>query len=171
LIVLEEVTLISAPLARCFDLARSVEVHLAGNTHFSEEAVAEAGANSGLLTLGDKVTWRARHFFIRQRLTSQITAFDPPVYFQDTMLRGAFHSMQHDHYFRTLPNATTEMRDIFRFAAPIPILGLIAERLILRRYMQALLHERNAVIKQIAESPTQDWQQYLPTTGAKTCGS
>jgi ligand-binding SRPBCC domain-containing protein len=165
-IVLEEVTVIDAPIIRCFDLARSVEVHLAGNTHFGEEAVAEAGASSGLLTLGDKVTWRARHFFIRQRLTSQITAFDPPHYFQDTMLRGAFHSMQHDHYFRILPNATTEMRDIFRVAAPIPVLGLIAERLVLRRYMQALLHERNAVIKQIAQSSTQDWQQYLPTNGA-----
>ncbi len=54
------------------------------------------------------------------------------------------------------------MRDVFRFAAPIPVLGLIAERLVLRRYMQSLLHERNAVIEQIAESPTNAWQQYLP---------
>jgi ligand-binding SRPBCC domain-containing protein len=115
-----------------------------------------------LLALGDTVTWRARHFFLRQRLTSRITAFDPPTYFQDTMLRGAFRSMQHDHHFRILPNMQTEMVDIFRFAAPIPILGRIAEALILRRYMQALLRERNTVIQQIAESPTNDWQKYLP---------
>ncbi len=93
MINLEQITLISAPIARCFDLARSVEVHVAGNTHFGEEAVAEAGADTGLLSLGDTVTWRARHFFVRQRLTSQITAFDPPRYFQDTMLHGAFRSM------------------------------------------------------------------------------
>jgi ligand-binding SRPBCC domain-containing protein len=159
---LTETTLIAAPIERVFDLARSVEVHLAGNTHFGEQAVALEGATTGLLALGDTVTWRARHFFIRQRLTSRITAFDPPTYFQDTMLRGAFHSMQHDHHFRTLPNAQTEMLDIFRVAAPIPVLGRIAETFILRRYMQSLLHERNAVIKQIAESPTQDWQKYLP---------
>jgi ligand-binding SRPBCC domain-containing protein len=158
---LEETTLIAAPIARVFDLSRSVEVHLAGNTHFSEQSVAEAGATTGLLALGDIVTWRARHFLIRQRLTSQITAFDPPTYFQDTMLRGAFRSMQHDHTFRTLPDDRCEMSDIFRFAAPVPVLGRIAETLVLRRYMQALLHERNAVIKQIAESPTQEWRQYL----------
>jgi hypothetical protein len=78
------------------------------------------------------------------------------------MLRGAFHSMQHDHYFRALPGGITEMRDIFRVSAPIPILGRIAEVLVLRRYMQALLHERNVVIQQIAESPTEAWRQYLP---------
>jgi ligand-binding SRPBCC domain-containing protein len=161
MITLEETTLIAAPIARVFDLARSVEVHLAGNTHFGEQAVALEGATSGLLGLGDTVTWRARHFLIQQRLTSRITAFDPPSYFQDTMLRGAFRSMQHDHYFRTLPDGRTEMRDIFRFAAPIPLLGRITETLVLRRYMQSLLRERNGVIKQIAESPTQAWQQYV----------
>jgi ligand-binding SRPBCC domain-containing protein len=162
MITLEEITLIAAPMARCFDLARSVEVHLAGNTHFGEQAVALEGVATGLLNLGDTVTWRARHFFVRQRLTSRITAYEPPAYFQDTMLRGAFRSMQHDHYFRTLPTQETEMRDVFRFAAPIPLLGRIAETLVLGRYMQALLRERNAVIKQIAESPTEEWRRYLP---------
>jgi ligand-binding SRPBCC domain-containing protein len=161
MITLEEITLIDAPIERCFDLARSVEVHLAGNTHFGEQAVALEGATSGLLNLGDTVTWRAHHFFVRQCLTSRITAFDPPAYFQDTMLRGAFRFMQHDHYFRSLPSGKTEMRDVFRFAAPVPLFGQIAETLILRRYMQALLHERNAVIQEIAESPTQEWQKYL----------
>ncbi len=166
MVTIEETTVIAAPLARCFDLARSVEVHLAGNTHFGEEAIALEGSTSGLLGPGDTVTWRARHFFVRQRLTSRIAAFDPPRYFQDTMLRGAFRSMQHDHFFRTLPNGTTEMRDIFRFAAPIPVLGRIAETLVLHRYMQSLLQERNAVIQQIAESPTEDWKKYLPERNA-----
>jgi ligand-binding SRPBCC domain-containing protein len=161
MIHLNETTVIAAPIARCFDLARSVEVHLAGNSHFGEQAVALEGATTGLLALGDTVTWRARHFFVRQRLTSKITAYDPPTYFQDTMLRGTFHSMQHDHYFRTLPDGRCEMLDVFRFAAPVPLLGRIAESLILRRYMQSLLRERNAVIQQIAESPTEAWRQYL----------
>lgn len=30
---LEEITIIRAPVERCFDLARSVEAHLAGNIH------------------------------------------------------------------------------------------------------------------------------------------
>ena len=160
-----ELTRIHAPLARCFDLARSVEVHLAGNVHFGEQAVAAAGATSGLLERGQRVTWRARHFFVRQTLTSEITAMDAPTYFQDTMLRGAFRSMRHDHFFRTLRSGeaemgATEMKDVFRFAAPYPPLGWIAETLVLRRYMRALLRERNQVIQRIAESG--EWRKYLP---------
>jgi ligand-binding SRPBCC domain-containing protein len=157
MIELHETTLIHAPLARCFDLARSIEVHLLGNTHFGEQATS--GTSTGLIGLGEQVTWRARHFGVRQHLTSAITAFDPPSYFQDTMLSGAFHSMQHDHHFRTLPNGLTEMRDDFRFSAPLGPLGWIAERVVLKKYMTALLVERNAVIKQVAES--NDWQLYL----------
>ena len=81
------------------------------------------------------------------------------------MLQGAFQSMQHDHFFEPLPATEiaapkTSMKDIFRFAAPLPILGRIAEMLVLRRYMQSLLRERNLIIKQIAESRN-DWKKYL----------
>jgi len=157
---LETTTLINAPLARCFDLARSVEVHLAGNVHCGESAVATAGVTSGLLSKGQRVTWRARHFGVWQNLTSEITAMDRPAYFQDTMISGAFRSMTHDHHFRSLTADQTEMKDVFCFEAPLPILGLLAEITFLRRYMRALLHERNAVLKQIAESG--DWRKYAP---------
>ncbi len=164
MITLHEITVIHAPLPRCFDLARSIEVHLLGNTHFGEQATA--GTCSGLIGPGQSVTWRARHFFVRQQLTSAITAYDPPTYFQDTVERGAFKSMQHDHTFRALPPAPdnsplTEMRDTFRFSAPLGPLGWIAERIILRRYMHNLLAERNAIIKQVAES--NHWRGYLPS--------
>jgi ligand-binding SRPBCC domain-containing protein len=157
---LTETTLIHAPLPRVFDLARSIEVHLLGNVHSGEQAVAERGSRtSGLMTLGERVTWRARHFGVRQRLTSQITRFDPPHAFQDTMLAGAFACMQHDHFFLALPNGATQMRDEFGFAAPIPLLGLVAERLVLDHYMRNLLRERNAIIKQVAESDA--WSNFL----------
>jgi ligand-binding SRPBCC domain-containing protein len=121
---LEELTTIHAPIERCFDLARSVEVHLAGNVHFGEQAIALAGVTSGLLSIGQRVTWRAKHLGFRQNLTSEITAMQPPAYFQDTMLRGAFRFMRHDHCFRSLSAGETEMKDVFCFAAPIPVLGL-----------------------------------------------
>jgi ligand-binding SRPBCC domain-containing protein len=156
---LEELTTIQAPIERCFDLARSVEVHLAGNVHWGEQAIASAGVTSGLIGLGQQVTWRAKHFGIWQTLTSKITKMEPPVYFQDVMLRGPFRSMEHDHHFRSLPSGETEMKDVLFFAAPLPVLGRLAELLFLRRYMQALLHERNMVIKQIAESKA--WGNYL----------
>jgi len=56
MVELEEITVIHAPIQRVFDLARSVEVHLAGNVHFGEEAVAlnadPPTATTGLLSLG-----------------------------------------------------------------------------------------------------------------------
>ena len=159
MVELDEKTRILAPVDRCFDLARSVEVHLAGNVHFGESAVATGGVTSGLIGLGQQVTWRARHLGIRQNLTSEITAMERPTYFQDTMIRGAFHSMQHDHYFRAVSATETEMRDVFRFAAPLGVLGRMAELALLRRYMRALLIERNTVIQQIAEST--EWSRYV----------
>ena len=53
------------------------------------------------------------------------------------------------------------MRDVFQFAAPLGILGRVAETAVLRRYMQALLDERNAVPREIAESS--EWRRYLPS--------
>ena len=163
---LEELTTIHAPIKRCFELARSVEVHLAGNVHFGEQAVASAGVTSGLIGLGQRVTWRAKHFGFRQTLTSEITALESPVYFQDAMIQGAFRWMKHDHHFRQMPNGETEMKDVFCFGAPFPVLGFLAETLVLRNYMRTLLQERNLVIKQIAESP--DWQRYLPPQDGHT---
>ena len=42
------------------------------------------------------------------------------------------------------------MKDVFSIAAPLPLLGPLAEAIFLRRYMLALLRERNAVIKRVA---------------------
>lgn len=85
---LEDLTVVRAPIERCFDLARSVEVHLAGNVHYGEAAVAAAGVTSGLVGLGQEVTWRAKHFYVWHTLTSRITAMDRPAYFQDAMTQN-----------------------------------------------------------------------------------
>jgi ligand-binding SRPBCC domain-containing protein len=158
-VTIEDLTPISAPIERCFGLARSVEVHLAGNVHSGETALAAGGITSGLLGMGQRVDWRAKHFGVWHNLTSEITGMDRPAWFQDTMIQGIFRFMKHDHFFRSLSREETEMKDVFCFAAPLPILGLLAEAVFLRRYMHALLRERDAVIKTIAESS--DWQRYL----------
>jgi hypothetical protein len=157
MVELIEVTVIKAPMERYFDLARSVEVHLAGNVHWGESAVAVAGVTSGLIGLGEHVTWRAKHFGVWHTLTSEITAMNRPIHFQDAMvfqdtIRGPFRLMRHDHFFRASSAHETEMRDVFVFAAPLPVLGRFADITFLRRYMQSLLRERNAVLKEIAEN-------------------
>ena len=156
----EETTLIDAPIDRVFDLSRSIEVHLLANVHENEQALAVGGLTTGLVGLDEQVTWRAKHFGLWHDLTSKATVVKPPTHLQVTMVEGIFRSMQANHLFRSLPSGATELRDTFAIAAPLPILGPIAEALFLRRYMIALNRERNAVIKQLAESD--GWQRYLP---------
>jgi len=97
------------------------------------------------------VTWEATHFGVRQRLTSRITEFDPPRRFVDEMVRGAFRRFRHEHQFRAVEGGT-EMVDIFDYTSPLGSLGLLADRLFLRRYMSRLLRDRNAYLKRVAES-------------------
>ena len=150
-------TIINAPIERCFDLSRSIEVHLLGTEQTGEQAVG--GVTTGLIGLGEFVRWRATHLGVKQHLASRITAYDRPTYFQDTMIEGAFRSMQHDHFFKALAPDRTEMMDRFVFAAPLPVLGLIAEKLVLRRYMHNLLIHRNEIVKQVAQSDK--WKNFI----------
>ena len=160
MVVIEQSLKIRAPIQRCFDLCRSIEVHLLGTERSGEQAVG--GITTGLIGPDEWVRWRAKHLGVRQHLTSKITAFESPRYFQDTMLEGAFKFMQHDHFFEALSGAETEMRDRFRFAAPLPVLGPIAEHLFLKRYMGRFLKHRNEIVKQVAESSR--WRDFLPST-------
>jgi ligand-binding SRPBCC domain-containing protein len=140
---------IHAPAEICFDLARSVDAHVESTRRSGERAVA--GRTSGLLEMGESVTWRARHFGVTQELTSRITAFDRPRHFRDEMVRGAFRRIVHDHYFES-GAAATRMIDVFDFAAPLGLFGRLAEVLVLTRYMRRLLEERNHVLKRLAEA-------------------
>jgi ligand-binding SRPBCC domain-containing protein len=157
--VIDITTQITAPIQRVFDLSRSVDLHAASTAQTEERPVA--GVTSGLMSLGQEVTWRARHFGIWQRLTSRITAFDPPVHFRDSLVRGAFRRFDHDHFF-SQQGEITVMRDVFDFQSPLGILGRIVDCLVLTRYLRYFLTVRNAMIKQAAE--TDQWQRYLRKT-------
>ncbi len=150
-------TLIHAPQARCFDLARSVDLHRRSTAHTDEQIVA--GVAHGLMGLHDQVTWRARHLGVRQSLTSRITALDPPHHFRDSMVRGAFARFDHDHFFCEHAGVT-EMRDVFDYDAPLGPLGALAERLFLSAYLRRFLARRNQEIKRVAESD--EWRSILP---------
>jgi ligand-binding SRPBCC domain-containing protein len=159
MVTIEMETEIAAPVERVFDLSRSIDLHVLSTGRSGERPVA--GRMTGLMEAGETVTWSARHLGVRQRLTSRITALDRPRWFQDVMVRGAFAWMEHDHWFDALPGGGTRLRDSFRFAAPLGILGRVAEAVLLRRYMTAFLRERNAVIKRAAES-SHEWRRFLP---------
>jgi ligand-binding SRPBCC domain-containing protein len=149
-------TTIAAPIERVFDLSRSIELHIDSTSKTGERAIA--GATSGLISLDQEVTWRARHLGVWQTLTVRITEFERPTHFADAMVRGAFYRMEHHHYFKPGNNGTM-MRDVFAYELPLGMLGRIVDFVFLERYMRSLLIERNRVIKEAAESD--NWVKYL----------
>jgi ligand-binding SRPBCC domain-containing protein len=142
---------IDASLEQCFDLSLSVDLHRHSVAHTHERPIA--GVTSGMMKLGDTVTWEAVHFGIKQHLTSKITAYERPYRFTDEMIRGAFQEITHIHEFVSQPPGTL-MIDLFTFRAPLGILGRLAETLVLTRYMKGLLLTRNRYLKQVAEAGT-----------------
>ena len=146
--MVEVVTEVRAPATRCFDLARDIDLHLESMRGTGERAVA--GKTSGLIGPGEEVTWEAKHLGVRQRFTSRITGFSPPRHFRDEMVRGAFKSFVHDHYFEE-HDGTTTVRDVLRFSSPFGVVGRIADRVFLAGYLRRLLRGRIQAVKRAAE--------------------
>ena len=143
-------TTIAAPIDVVFNLSRSIDLHKISTAHTNEEAIA--GVTSGLIGMGESVTWRARHLGITQTLTSKITAYKQDAYFTDEMVTGPFKSFMHQHMFYK-ENDAVVMADIFMYKSPLGILGKLADVLFLKKYMTALLTQRNCIVKQFAEDP------------------
>jgi hypothetical protein len=153
-------TMIGAPRERCFDLARSVEAHVASTGKSGERVVG--GRRAGLMEMGEEVTWEGRHFFVRQRFTSRISGFERPGWFRDAMVRGAFRSFEHEHFFEEVlgvreasPSrcdgvAGTRMVDVLAFSAPLGVVGWIAERVVWGWYLRGFLEVRARVLKELA---------------------
>ena len=142
-------TYINAPIDRVFDLSRSIDMHSISTASTHEKAIA--GRTSGLIEAGETVTWEATHFGFRQQLQSKITAMEYPHYFRDEMLKGAFKSIYHEHFFIEQDGGTL-VKDVFRFEAPFGILGAVFNRLVLTSYMKRFIAARNAIVKQYAET-------------------
>jgi ligand-binding SRPBCC domain-containing protein len=141
-------TNIRAPAELCFDLARSVSAHLSSMRRERERVVTSMA--SDLLGPGAVVTWEATHFGARIRLMSKITQFDAPRSFEDEQIAGPFESFWHRHEF-SVENGVTVMTDLVRYRAPFGLLGRLAERVYLDRYLRALLERRAAHLRGLAE--------------------
>jgi len=141
-------TTIDAPREVCFDLARDLDLHVRSMHDSGERAIA--GRTSGLIEMGEEVTWQARHFGLNHQHCSRITAFARPGHFRDSMVKGRFKRFEHDHFFNE-KDGRTVMRDAIDFASPLGLLGGLVDRIVLARYLRSLIERRNRVIKDAAE--------------------
>ncbi len=147
---------ITAPVERVFDLSRSISLHQISTAETNEKAIA--GVVYGLINENETVTWQARHLFKTRRFTSKIIKMQRPVFFIDEMIKGDFKSFHHEHHFKPAENGTIII-DLINFETPYGFFGKIANRLFLKAYIEKFVLNRNAVIKEYAE--TQKWKAIL----------
>ena len=156
--VIEIKTKIKATLEICFDLSASIELHQLSTGRTKEKAIT--GRTSGIIQLNETVTWEAIHFGIKQKLTSVISQYNRPFHFRDEQVKGAFKKFKHDHYFEA-QGGLVIVTDRFEYESPFGIFGKLFNRLVLTKYMERFLLERNKIIKEYAESGK--WKSILDT--------
>ena len=142
-------TLINASVQKVFNLSRDIDLHQRSTAKTNEKAIG--GKVSGLIELGETVTWRAKHLGFYQTLTTKIIEMESPKMFTDIMLKGAFKSMKHTHLFIE-KNGKTMMIDHFEFESPMGIVGKFFDIIFLKNYLRNFLLDRNRMIRETAES-------------------
>lgn len=116
-----------------------------------------AGRTSGLIELGELVTWEAVHFGIKQKLTVKISEMERPHHFKDCQVQGPFKRFDHEHRFEQLGEFTI-VKDIFDLECPYGIFGKIADPIV-TAHLRKFLLERNRAIKELAEG--EGWRAFL----------
>jgi len=111
---------------------------------------AVGGVTSGLIGLGEEVTWLGSFFHVPQRMTSKIVALEAPRAFTDEMRRGPFKRWRHTHRFEPAAGGTL-MRDHVEFASPLGPLGAAFDAVFLKGFMTRVLLAHNSYIKEAAE--------------------
>ena len=149
-------THIKADIEIVFDLSRSIDLHKISTQHTNEKAIA--GKTTGLIELNEMVTWKAKHFGIYQTLTSRVSQLQSPTFFMDEQENGIFQYFKHDHLFKTTPYGTL-MEDHFDYKSPLGVLGWLADKVLIKKYMTELLIKRNDTIRKFAES--NEWKRIL----------
>lgn len=150
-------TVIHAPLERVFDLSRSIDFHMVSMANTKERAIA--GRMTGLVEEGDTVTWEATHLGVKQNLTSWIHTIRAPYYFADSQVKGAFRSLNHEHFYHVQEDGSVLLTDIFDFESPLGILGRFFNWIYLKGYMKRFLEQRNRHLKAYCEG--EGWKKYL----------
>ncbi|SFR62254.1 Ligand-binding SRPBCC domain-containing protein [Microbacterium azadirachtae] len=139
---------IAAPVERVFALSLDVGVHVESMSAHAERIVG--GVGEGSMAEGDTVTWSARHFGMRFRMTSIVFDVDRPRAFSDRQLRGPFAAFRHRHTFAPVPEGTL-MRDEIDFRSPLGPVGRLVDALVMRRHLVRLIQQRNDTLAARAE--------------------
>ena len=104
MIYFERTSVIPLGAEETFDLELDIDAHLGSMAASGERAID--GVTSGIIGLGETVTWRARHLGITWTMTTLISEMDRPHRFVDRQQRGPFKEFVHEHLFVPVEGGT-----------------------------------------------------------------
>jgi ligand-binding SRPBCC domain-containing protein len=98
---------------------------------------------------GTLIEYRLRVHGVPMRWTTAIREWEPPHRFVDEQLRGPYALWQHTHTFHDDGSGGTLMSDVVRYAIGFGPLGAVAQRLLVRRDLDAIFDYRAARVREL----------------------
>ena len=100
--------------------------------------------------VGTRIEYRLHWRRVPLRWTTRIEAWEPPHRFVDTQLRGPYRLWHHTHTFESQRGGTL-IRDQVRYRLPLGWLGVVLNRLGVRRDLEAIFEFRMRRIRELLE--------------------
>lgn len=91
--------------------------------------------------------------YVPMRWCTEITAYSPPTGFTDIQVpgKGPFALWHHEHRFEKLNSHRTRLVDTVTYRPPFGPLGILADRVFIRRQLEQLFAHRHRVTKAALE--------------------
>jgi ligand-binding SRPBCC domain-containing protein len=153
-------TTVPAPLERVWAFHDDVNAALPALSQASARVNIESADLP--VRVGSRILISARGpFGIAIRWAARIVEHRPPhptpsgaaASFVDEQESGPFKSWRHEHEFRQLENGTTGLTDRVTYAVRFGVLGRLADRLFVRRQIDAMFRHRHAVLPRLLADP------------------
>jgi len=104
---------------------------------------------------GTLIRYRLRVRGVPVDWTTAIREWEPPHRFVDEQLRGPYALWHHTHTFEDDGAGATLMRDVVRYAIGFGPLGVLAQRLLVRRDLEAIFDYRAARVPELLSQARQ----------------
>ena len=106
--------------------------------------IPESGMYPGMI-----ITYKVKPLLnISLNWMTEITHVKAPYFFVDNQKKGPFGMWHHQHHFKEVSGGVV-MKDIIHFAAPLGILGLPVEKLIIRKRVEDIFNYRYKVLEKM----------------------
>ena len=87
--------------------------------------------------------------FVKTNWVTEITAVKEQEFFIDEQRFGPYSMWHHEHFFESLPNGKTLMKDKISYKIPFGFLGTIAQSLFVKKQLQSIFEYREEVLDTI----------------------